>query len=185
MSRLQLAVACLAYMLVACNTSKFTMHEFSLLPTQGVKLVNVDSIEKTAVNAVRLSGPSKIALRAQRYTELLFSTEIIRSTPDPIVIQLRTTPYDDSVHKNIGVTLVLAGDSTTMYNGADTSTLYTPLPIGKPFLFEARHDGSWFDLVIHHTKLGHQRTSLPMTEWVLIGLPKRGSVLVGDPQFNF
>jgi hypothetical protein len=185
MSRLLLGAVCAACILVSCNTNKFTMHEFSALPTQGVKLVNVDSIEKTAANAVRLSGPSKIALRAQRYTETLFSTEIIRSTADPIVIQLRTTPYDDSVHKNVGVKLIIVGDSTTMYNGADTSTFYTPLPIGKPFLFEARQDGLWFDLVIHHKMLGHQRTSLPMTEWVLIGLPKKGSLLVGDPQFNF
>lgn len=180
-----LVVVGFACIVVSCSTTKFTMHDFSILPTQGVKLVNVDSIEKTAANAVRLNGPSKLGLRAQRYTELLFSTEIIRSTTDPIVIQFRTTPFDDSVYKHRGVMLVLSADSTTMFNGPDTTTYYTPLPIGKPFLFEVRQDGSWFDLVIHHTHLGHQRTALPMTEWVLIGLPYRGSILVGDPEFNF
>jgi len=161
------------------------MHDFSLLPTQGAKLVNADSIERTAANALRLKGPSKIGLRAQRYTESLFSTEIIRSTPDPMLIQFRTTPFDDSVHKQQGVVLVLSADSTTICNGPDTTTYYTPLPIGKPFLFEVRQDASWFNLLVHHTRLGHQRSALPMTEWVLIGLPSRGSIVVGDPEFNF
>ncbi|MEY2720190.1 MAG: hypothetical protein RLZZ273_1556 [Bacteroidota bacterium] len=185
MNRAICVAVILSLVLASCNTTKFTMHDFSLLPTQVVKLVNADSIQRTAANAVRLSGPSMVGLRGQRYTELLFSTEIIRSTAEPIVVQFRTTPFDDSVHKYRGVMLVLSADSTTLFNGPDTTTYYTPLPIGKPFLFEVRQDASWFDLVIHHTRLGHQRTALPLTEWVLIGLPRRGSILVGDPEFNF
>jgi hypothetical protein len=171
--------------LISCTTSRFTLHDYAFTPTQVVKLYNPDNIERTALNALLLKGPSKIGMRSPHFTELLFSTEIIRYTTNPIEIQLRTTPYDDSLHSHQGVVFKLHGDTTTMINGADTSTYYTPLPTGRPFLLELRNDGAWFDVRIGHTSLGHQRTALPATEWVLIGLPSKGSLLVGDPQFNF
>ena len=184
MSRALAAIfICMA--VVSCTTSKFTMHDYALAPTHVVKLFNADSIERTALNAVRLKGPSKIGMRSPRFTELFFSTEIIRYTTGTVVIQVRTTPYDDSLMAQRGIVFQINNDTTTMINGADTSAFYTPLPTGKPFLVELRNDGSWFDVQIGHTSLGLQRTALPATEWVLIGLPNKGSILVGDPQFNF
>ncbi len=171
--------------LASCTTSKFTMHDYAVTPTHVAKLFNPDSIDRTALNAVRLKGPSKMGMRSPRFTELLFSTEIIRYTTSTVVIQVRTTPFDDSLSAQRGIVFRISGDTTTMINGVDTSAYYTPLPTGKPFLVELRNDGSWFDARIGHTSLGLQRTALPATEWVLIGLPNKGSILVGDPQFNF
>jgi hypothetical protein len=180
-----LAAIFMSMALASCTTSKFTMHDYAITPTHVAKLFNADNIERTALNAVRLKGPSKMGMRSPRFTELLFSTEIIRYTAGTVVIQVRTTPYDDSLMAQRGIVFRIDGDTTTMINGADTSVHYTPLPTGKPFLVELRNDGSWFDVRIGHTSLGLQRTALPATEWVLIGLPNKGSILVGDPQFNF
>lgn len=185
MSRRAIAILGVVIVLASCSNTRFTMSDDAFTPTQVSILKNLQSVERTALNAVRLMGPSKVGLRASRFTEHLFSTEIIRTTVDPMTIQIRTTPYDDSLLAMPGITLVIASDSTTLINDQDTSTHYTPLPIGKPFLLEIKHDGAWFDLQIGHTHLGLQRTTLPNTEWVLIGLPRNGSILVGDPRFNF
>jgi hypothetical protein len=155
----------------------------SFFPVHTVKLKDLTNIERTASNAVRLSGPSKIGLRTLVQTELLFSTEIIRSSSDSIIIQTRTTPYDDSTSYIRGIEFVVFKDSTTIRQGSSILKLYTPLPTGKPFLFEIHNDGAWFTAQIGHTTVGPLKSSLPNTEWVLVGIPATGTVLVGDPQF--
>ncbi len=185
MNKSVIAIMSIVLIVTACSNTRFTMHDNAFTPTHVAILKNVSAVERTATNAVRLKGQSKVGLRATRFTEHLFSTEIIRSTGDPMTIQIRTTPYDDSLLAMPGITLIVASDSTTLINQQDTSTHYTPLPIGKPFLLEIKHDGALFDLQIGHTHLGLQHTTLPNTEWVLIGLPRSGSVLVGDPRFIF
>lgn len=185
MSKSVLAIMSIVLIVASCSNTRFTMHDNSFTPTHVAVLKNVDGVERTATNAVRLKGLSKVGLRAIRFTEHLFSTEIIRSTTDPVIVQVRTTPYDDSLLAMSGITFIISSDSTTLINQQDTTRHYTPLPIGKPFLLEIKHDGALFDAQIGHTHIGHQRTALPNTEWVLIGLPKNGNVLVGDPRFNF
>lgn len=184
MNSARVALVAAALFLAACSTHKFTMQQYALVQTHGVKLVNREKITLTAVNAFRMNGPSKVGLRAQKQTELVFSTEIIRNTSDRIIIQARTTPYDDSTHALKGVSFIIEGDSTTIVNGKDSRTYSTPLPVGKPFLFSLLNNGAWFDVVVGHKMFGYQRTALANTEWILIGLPGRGSILVGDPQFN-
>lgn len=172
-------------LLVACESTRFVIYDDAPSPTHGAMLANRNNIERTAVNAFQLTGPSKIGFRSPAKTDLLFSTEIIRSTSDPITIQVRTTPYDDSLLARPGLVVTIAGDSTRIVNGSDSSVFHTPLPVNKPFLVELRNDGAWIELGIGHTVFGHQRCRLPNTEWVLIGLPSTGSILVGDPQFIF
>lgn len=184
MNKTVVAGLCAMVLLASCSTNKFTMQDYALTPTHVAILRNTDGVERTALNAVRMRDQGKIGLRSPRLTEHLFSTEIIRSTADPIRIQLRTTPYDDSLLSAPGVVVLISGDTTTLINERDTTTHYTPLPVGKPFLLEIKHDGAWFEILVGHTPLGLQRTSLTNTEWVLIGLPRKGNILVGDPRFN-
>jgi len=184
MNSAQAAIVVVMLLCTACTSHKFTMQQYALVPTQGVKLVNKDKITLTAVNAFRMNGPSKVGLRAQRQTELIFSTEIIRSSLDRIIIQTRTTPFDDSTSARKGISFIIEGDSTTIVNGEDSVTCSTPLPVGKPFLFTLLNNGAWFDVVIGHKMFGYQRTELANTEWFLIAVPGQGSILVGDPQFN-
>lgn len=184
MNSRRLLLAILSLTVASCSYTTFTIHEQYITITRGVVLRHWDNFSRTALNAFAMKAPCMVAMRSPLFTELEFSTELTRSTSDTIVIQLRTTPYDDSTHKQRGMVLRIVGDSTIISIGESTTKHHTPLPIGKPFLVTLRNDGAWVVVRIGHTNLQHFRTSLPSTEWVLVRSTGKGTLVVGDPTFE-
>lgn len=183
-SRLTLLVL-ISLVVTSCSYTTFTMNDDHGTATRGVILRRWENFSRVALNAFEMKAPCMVAMRSPLFTELEFSTEFTRSTSDTIVLQTRTTPFDDSTHRRRGFVLRIVGDSTIIEDGAISTAYHTPLPTGKPFLVTLRNDGAWVDVRVGHTNLQHFRTGLPATEWVLVRTTGAGSVLVGDPTFDY
>lgn len=169
---------------VGCTVSRFVMQKDSLFPVRAVVLTHPSTVERTHTNAFSMMGPARVAMRTERITHGRFSTELIRYSASPLIIQLRTTPHDDSVFQSRGVVVTIQGDSTVVESSEFRAVNHTPLPIGKPFVLEVRNYGHALHLSIGHTDLGMIHSTLPCTEWVIASVPETSRVDVGDPWFD-
>lgn len=185
-SRILIAVLCMTSLIgvAGCSTSHFVMQKDSIFPVRAVVLTPPHSVEQTHTNGFSMKGPARIALRAERITHGHFSTELIRYSMSPMIIQLRTTPFDDSVLQKRGVVVTIQGDTTFVESSEFRVATHTPLPVGKPFALDVKNYGHALHLSIGHTDLGVIRSTLPCTEWVIASVPETSRVDVGDPWFD-
>lgn len=184
-SKVMLLLLCTAGLFAAgCTTSRFVMQKDSTFPVRAVVLTPPNTVERTHANGFSMNGPARIALRAERITHGHFSTELIRYSTSPLVIQLRTTPYDDSVLQKRGIIVTIAGDSTVIESSEIRTVNHTPLPIGKPFVLDVKNYGHALHLGIGHTELSVIHSTLPCTEWVIASVSESSRVDVGDPWFD-
>jgi len=173
-----------SFLLAGCTVSRFVMQKESTFPVRAVVLTHPSTVERTHTNGFRMIGPARVAMRAERITHGHFSTELIRYSQSPLIIQLRTTPYDDSVFQKRGVVIAITGDTTVIESSDFRSVHHTPLPIGKPFVLDVKNYGNALHLAIGHTDLGVLHSTLPCTEWVIASVPEKSRVDVGDPWFD-
>jgi hypothetical protein len=177
-----LMLACLCTLVATgCVTTRFTMQKEFAYPVKAVVLSNPLVISMSYANAFEMTGPARIAMRAERVTHGRISMEITRASTSPLTLSVRTTPYEDSVLHRHGVRILIRGDSTTVESTDFRTVLATPLPVGKPFLFEIRNFGRSFQLRVGHTDCGLFQTLLPSTEWIMIATADTNRVLIGDP----
>lgn len=182
---LMVLLLCTASLFVAgCTTSRFVMQKESTFPVRAVVLTPPSTVERTHTNGFSMIGPARIAMRAERITHGRFSTELTRRSASPLIIQLRTTPYDDSVFQKRGIVITITGDTTVIESSEFRAVKYTPLPTGKPFVLEVKNYGHALHLGVGHTDLGVIHSTLPCTEWVIASVPERSRVEVGDPWFD-
>lgn len=181
---LGLLLCSISILSVGCTTSRFVLQKDSVFPVRAVVLTHPSTVERTHTNAFSMMGPARVALRAERITHGHFSTELIRYTTSPIIIQLRTTPYDDSVFRKRGVVLTITGDTTVIESSEFRAVNHTPLPIGTPFVLDVKNYGHALHLSVGHTDLGAIHSTLPCTEWVMASVPEKARVDVGDPWFD-
>lgn len=179
-----LLIALMGLMALSCSSHRFTMQDQYAYPVRTVILTHPSSVNRTHANGFEMLGPARVAMRAERVTHGMFTTEITRSTASPLIIQLRTTPYEDSVLYRRGMIISIIGDSTTIETSDFRSVFFTPLPVGRPFLFDVRSSGWSTHVRIGHTDCGIMRSQLPCTEWVIFSLKDTSSVYIGDPWFD-
>lgn len=179
-----LLVSLMGLLTLSCSSHRFTMQDQYAYPVRAVILTHPTSVNRTHDNGFEMRGPARVAMRAERITHGMFTTEITRTSTSPLIIQLRTTPYEDSVLHRRGMLISIIGDSTTIETSDNRSVFFTPLPIGRPFLVDVRSVGWSTHVRIGHTDCGVIRSQLPCTEWVILSLKDSTSVMVGDPWFD-
>lgn len=168
----------------SCVPARFTMQDVFAYPVRAVVLTRPNTIKRTFDNGFELTGPSRVALRAERVTHGQFSTEIIRYSDSPLIVQTRTTPHDDSVMHQRGLSITIVGDSTIVESDGQRSVFPTLAPIGKPFIVEVKNLGRTSQLRVHHTECGTFISRLPCTEWIIMSIPDTSRIFVGDPLFS-
>ncbi len=182
---LTMGLACLmAVLATSCLTTRFTIPHDSGLSVRTVVLSDPRSVKRSHVNGFEMLGPARVAMRAERLTNGRFSMEVTRRDASPLTLNMRTTPYEDSVLHRSGIRIIIHGDSTTVESSDFHTVLSTPLPIGIPFLVEIRNFGHAFHLRLGHNDFGPFRSLLPCTEWIIISTAGSGRLLIGDPWFD-
>lgn len=175
-------LACLCALLATgCVTTRFTLQKDFAYPVKAVVLSNPLVISRSYSNAFEIAGPTRIGMRAERVTHGRLTMEITRASTSPLTLNVRTTPYEDSVLHRHGVRILIGGDSTTVESTDFRIVVATPVPVGKPFLFDIRNFGQAFQLRVGHTDCGLIKTSLPSTEWIIVSTADTNRVFIGDP----
>lgn len=176
---------CLSMILsTSCLTTRFTMPHDSGLSVQAVVLGDPRTVQRSHINGFEMVGPARIAMRAERLTHGRFSMEVTRRAASPLILNVRTTPYEDSVLHRYGMRITINGDSTTVESPDFRSVTATPLPLGKPFVVEIGNFGHAMYLRVGHTDCGLFRTTLPCTEWIMVTTTGNEHVMIGDPLFD-
>lgn len=180
-----LGLACLmAAIVTSCLTTRFTIPHDSGLSVRIVVLSDPRSVKRSYINGFEMQGPARVAMRAERLTHGRFSMEVTRRDASPLTLNVRTTPFEDSVLHRYGVRIVIGGDSTAVESSGHRTVIPTPLPVGKPFIVEIGNFGHAIHLRVGHTNCGMISTVLPSTEWIIVSASGMKSVLIGDPWFD-
>ncbi len=184
MNSLCATLAAVAVLFAGCAYDEFAQKGNSGWPIQTRILRERKHVEQTHDNAVRLSENAKIGMRVRRLTDGVFSTEVLLGKGGELVLQTRSTPYDDSVRADAGIVISVRADSTTVQVGLASVKSAAPIPTTKPFVVEIENNGRWTVVTVACTEVARIHTTVPSTEWVIASVPSGGWAHLLDPSFT-
>lgn len=175
MSSVVLVLMLVAATCTSCSPWFFTMQRDTDWPVFAKIISRHDLVDVDAANAFTATYPSRVALRCEEVTDGIFDTEVrtdapVHDTSTILVLQLRSTPYADTVRlARCPVEIRISSQHTTVITPDTTSVVAAPLPrTGAPFRIQIVTFGRAMRVSVACHDVGIYSVTDAQSEWVTV-----------------